>query len=217
MGNRAGRQWRVPNPATIVAVIALIAAVTGTAVAARNKIKLPKNSVGTRQLKPKAATTGKIANSAVTSSKVADKSLTGDEIRVNNLPTVPAASDAAHAANTDAITGHRAACPGGTTLIRGVCFDSSPGGVAPSLQAATDSCAAKDGWLPTPAQLLSAKGILNLGTGVGSDKQFTDSIFVDEGGEDDERWTITVNGKGALERHELNLPSQYFCVYPLVR
>ena len=55
-----------PSPAMVVAVVALVAALSGSAYAA-----LGKNSVGTRQLKAKAVTAGKIANNAVTSAKVA--------------------------------------------------------------------------------------------------------------------------------------------------
>jgi hypothetical protein len=217
MRKQAGRKWRGPNPATVVAVIALIAALTGTAVAARDAIKLPKNSVGPRQLKKKAVTTGKIANNAVTGRHVVDASITGADIRVAALPEVPKAVEAVHARDASTVTGRGASCPGGTTLIRGVCFDSSPQGIAQSLQDAADACATAGGWLPTPAEIYSAKGILNLGTGVGVDEQFTDSVYVDDGGKTSEAWTITVNGKGTLERHELDTESSFFCVYPLVR
>src|SRR3954451_11185047 len=127
-----------PSPAMIVALIALVAALSGTAYAA-----LGKNSVGTRQLKAKAVTAGKIANNAVTSAKVAKGSLTGDDINVGALGTVPNATSAASAGNANTVSGHAAACPAGTTLIRGVCFDSAPNGAAPNLKAAADSCAAK--------------------------------------------------------------------------
>jgi hypothetical protein len=46
-----------PSPAMVVAIIALIAALTGTAFAA-----LGRNSVGTKQLKKNAVTTKKIKN-----------------------------------------------------------------------------------------------------------------------------------------------------------
>lgn len=217
MRKQAGRHWRLPKPATVVAVVALIAALTGTAVAARDAIKLPKNSVGSRQLKKKSVTTGKLANNSITSRNVVDHSLTGEDIRLSALGTVPSASNSGHAGNADAISGHPAACPDGTTLIRGVCFDSSANGLAGGVKAAADACAAKGGWLPTPAALFSAKGILNLGTGIGSDEQFTDSIYVDDSGKEEDTWTITIDGKGTLERHELQAPAHFFCIYPLVR
>src|ERR1700742_5292594 len=103
-----------PSPAMVVAIVALIAALSGSAYAA-----LGKNSVGTRQLKAKSVTSGKIANNAVTSAKVAQNSLTGADINLAALGTVPSATSAASAGNSNTVGGHAAVCPGGTTLIRG--------------------------------------------------------------------------------------------------
>jgi hypothetical protein len=58
-----------PSPAMIVAVIALIAAVSGSAYAA-----LSKNSVGTKQLKKGAVNTSDIKNNAVTGKKANESS-----------------------------------------------------------------------------------------------------------------------------------------------
>src|ERR1700751_5111315 len=93
-----------PSPAMVVAVVALIAALSGTAYAA-----LGKNSVGSRQLKAQAVTTGKIANNAVTSAKVAKTSLTGADINVDALGTVPSATSATSAGNAGTVGGHAAA------------------------------------------------------------------------------------------------------------
>ena len=71
---------RRPSPALIVAIIALIVSLTGTAWAVSGALK--KNSVGSRQLKSKSVTTGKIASNAVNGSKVANSSLTGDDINL---------------------------------------------------------------------------------------------------------------------------------------
>lgn len=59
--------------ASVTATVALIASLGGGAYAAT---QLPKNSVGTRQLKP----------NAVTSSKVANNTLTADDFRFGVLP-----------------------------------------------------------------------------------------------------------------------------------
>jgi hypothetical protein len=215
MRKQAGRQWRGPKPATVVAVIALIAALTGTAVAAKKKIDLPPNSVGTAQLKRKSVTTGKIANNSVKGSKVVDQSLTGEDFRVNALATVPSAVEAAHAGDSNAITGHAASCPPSTTLVRGVCFDSNSNGPAPNLESAADSCAQRGGWLPTLSELYSVKNILNLGTGVGTDQQLTDDIYANDTGIS--YWTVSVDGTGSLERQEISNGGMFFCVYPLIR
>jgi hypothetical protein len=194
----------------IVAVIALILALSGSAYAA-----LGKNSVGSRQLKAKAVTTGKIANNAVNATKVADGSLTGKDINLAALGTVPSAQNAAHTNNADTVGGHGASCPPATTLIRGLCFDSTSSGPAPSLQAASEACAVKGGYLPTPMELYSTRGVLNLGSGIGSDHQYTDSIYSNTSGGNYR--TIVVDGTGALTEQAPSSPARYICAYELVR
>jgi hypothetical protein len=200
-----------PSPAMVVAVIALICALTGTAYAA-----LGKNSVGSRQLKAKSVTTGKIANNAVNGAKVANGSLTGSDINIGALGTVPSATTAATAANANLLGGHAAACPAGTTLIRGLCFDSASDPEAPTLEVAADACAAKGGYLPSPMELYSVRSVINLGTGVGTDRQYTDSYYYDPvaGGHPS---TVTVDGTGAITQQPPSEPARYICAYPLVR
>jgi hypothetical protein len=60
----------------IVAILALIVAMAGGAYAAA----VPKNSVGSKQLKKNAVKTGKIVNGAVTSAKIADSAVTSGKI-----------------------------------------------------------------------------------------------------------------------------------------
>jgi uncharacterized low-complexity protein len=62
-----------PSPGTVIAVIALIVALTGTAFAA---VKLKRNSVGPKQLKNNAVIEKKIAAGAVTESKLANGAVT---------------------------------------------------------------------------------------------------------------------------------------------
>jgi hypothetical protein len=206
------KKWiAMPSPAMVVAVIALLLALTGTAFAA-----LAKNSVGSRQLKSKAVTTGKIANNAVNGAKVANGSLTGSDINVGALGTVPTATSATSAANAGTVGGHAASCPPATTLIRGVCFDSQSNPVANNLKEAADACAAKGGYLPSPMELYSARGVLNLGTGIGNEHQYTDSYYYDPVGGAHPS-TVTVDGTGAIAQQEVTSPSRYTCAYPLVR
>lgn len=61
------RQWRNPSPALAVSAIALFVALGGTTYAATS---LPRNSVGTKQLKNNAVSTAKIKNGAVTAAKI---------------------------------------------------------------------------------------------------------------------------------------------------
>jgi hypothetical protein len=65
-----------PSPAMVIALLALLIAMGGTSYAA---IKLPANSVGTKQLK---------AN-AVVSSKVKNHSLIAEDFAPNRIPTGP--------------------------------------------------------------------------------------------------------------------------------
>lgn len=194
----------------VTAVIALVLALSGSAFAA-----LAKNSVGRRQLKSKAVTTGKLANNAVNGAKVANGSLTGADINVGALGTVPSATRADHAGNADAVGGHTASCPAGRILLRGVCFDSSPSGPASSLQAATDACASRGGWIPGPMELYSVRGVINLGTGVGTDYTYTDTYYGNTSG--GSYRTMAINGTGALQEIDPESPARYVCAYALVR
>ena len=87
--------------ANIVACMALFIALGGVGYAAT---KLPKNSVGTKQLKKNAVTGSKIKKNAVTSSKVKNHSLTGADINLGALGAVPSASNAGHANVADSAT-----------------------------------------------------------------------------------------------------------------
>jgi hypothetical protein len=197
----------------MVTLLAFVVLAGGSAIAAG---ALGKNSVGSRQLKAKAVTTGKIANNAVNGSKVANGSLTGSDIKLSALGTVPAAAVAESAATAGNVGGHAASCPAATILIRGLCFDASSNPVAPTLEAAAEACAAKGGSLPTPMQLFAARNQISLGTGVGpAQHQFTDSLYSKVG--EGKYTTIVLDGAGSPEEHEANQPSAYFCVYSLLR
>ncbi len=90
---------RRPSPALIVAIVALVCALTGTAWAA-----LGKNSVGSKQLKKNAVTAAKIKKEAVTSAKVKKHTLTGKNINLAKLGTVPSATNATNAGTASALT-----------------------------------------------------------------------------------------------------------------
>jgi hypothetical protein len=199
--------------ANVVATIALFGVLGGGAYAA---FKVPPNSVGSRQLKAKAVTGGKIANATISGGKIQPETITGANIKMSALGTVPAAANASNSAEAQKLGGHSAVCPEHTLLIRGLCFDSSSNPAAPTLNAAAESCAAKGGWLPTPMELYSVKNVLNLGSGAGTEKQFTDSLY-GEISKGNLEATAVIFGNGQIEKHEVNEPAQYYCVYPLVR
>lgn len=202
------RTWR-PSPALIIAIIALCAALTGTAWAA-----LGKNSVGSKQLKSKAVTTGKIANNAVTGAKVASNSLTSSDINVEQLGTVPSATNAQTAQDARTVNGHPAECPSGATLIRGVCFDLALNPVVAGVKAAANACAAKQGYLPTPMELYSVRNVINLGTGVAPDYAVADEYYANTVGVNYR--TVTVDGAGKIEEQPIEQPTRFICAYELV-
>lgn len=78
--------FKMPSPAMIVAMVALIVALGGTSYAAT---KLAKNSVGTKQIKKNAVVSSKIKANSVNSSKVKNRSLTASDFRANSLPKGP--------------------------------------------------------------------------------------------------------------------------------
>ena len=153
----------------------------------------------------------------MTAAKVAEHSLTGTDINLPALGAVPMAADASHAANSDTVGGHTASCPQGAVLIRGLCFDSQSNPEAPNLEAAALDCSAKGGCLPTPMQLYSTQGTLQLGNGrSASQHQFTDDLY-NTPGVNNNYTTIVVNGSGHPVEQPAGDPSAYYCVYPLVR
>ena len=92
---------RLPSPSMVVARIALAVALGGTSYAA---IKLPRNSVGTKQLQKNAVVATKLSarsvgpqklqNNAVTTRTVKDNQLTGAKIVESTLGQVPSAKNA---------------------------------------------------------------------------------------------------------------------------
>jgi hypothetical protein len=97
-GNLFNKLRRRLTYANVMATAAVFLSLGGGAYAA---FKLPKNSVGTEQIKNAAVTTKKLKNGAVTASTVARNSLTGRQVQASTLGTVP---NATHAATADSAT-----------------------------------------------------------------------------------------------------------------
>jgi hypothetical protein len=200
-----------PSPALIISIIALCAALSGTAWAA-----LGKNSVGTKQLKSKSVTTGKIANNSITGAKVKAASLTSSDVNLGALGVVPSASNAQNALDAKTVNGHAAECPSGSTLIRGICFDlglNSP--AVPGVKAAAAACATKGGNLPTPMELYSVRNVINLGNGISPNYAVADDYYANTGGS--AYRTVTIDGAGKIEEQPIEVNTRYICAYDLVR
>jgi hypothetical protein len=140
---------RRPSPALVVAIVALVVALGGTSYAA---FSLPKNSVGTKQLKNGAVTTNKIKNGAVTGSKMSFAGVTvpnalhagsantagsatnaTDATNATNAGHATTADSATNASNASALNGNRIrwllVAPSGTIVSQsgGFTVDTSGG------------------------------------------------------------------------------------------
>lgn len=79
---------RRPSPAMVVACLALLVALGGTSIAAVSQL-VPRNSVGTAQLRNNAVTTPKVRNGAITGAKVQNRSLRRVDFAPGQLPAGP--------------------------------------------------------------------------------------------------------------------------------
>jgi hypothetical protein len=96
------RFTRRPSPAMVVAFAALVAALSGTAVAlpGRNTVDsgdLKRGAVKTSDIARNAVTRPKVRNGAINGAKVANNSLTGADIDEGTLGQVPSANQATSA------------------------------------------------------------------------------------------------------------------------
>lgn len=87
--------------ANVMATAAIFIALGGVSYAA---FKLPKNSVGTKQIKDNAISGAKIKAGAITGSKIAAGSIGSSSIDLKTLGTVPSASEANHATSAGTAT-----------------------------------------------------------------------------------------------------------------
>jgi hypothetical protein len=208
---------RRPSPATVIASIAVVIALTGTAIAA-----VAPKSVGTRHIKPRAVTTAKIANDAVNSEKVKKKTLVGSDFKISAFGVVPQVERSSSAVNANTVNGHSAACPGGTTLVRGTCYDSAPKGPILGIKAAADACANDGGLLPTPMEAQSIRQAVFLGDGTGANSVYTDSYHGNTVG-DDFGMIVVNNNSTDFALNEDKVTKEiiglfhYVCAYRLVR
>jgi hypothetical protein len=130
---------RRPGGATLIACVALFVALGGTGYAA---FSLPKNSVGSKQLKNNAVTTGKLKNGAVTAGKLKNGAVTAGKLKNGAVTagkinasglTVPtalhanSANNATNAATAATVTGQGTLASGKTEIgIVGGAFQNGP-------------------------------------------------------------------------------------------
>jgi hypothetical protein len=100
---------RRPSPAMAVAFVALLAALSGTAVALPGKNSVDSADIKNKQVKGKdlasnAVTSAKIKNNSITGADVLDDSLTGADINESSLGKVPSATNADSATTATSAT-----------------------------------------------------------------------------------------------------------------
>jgi hypothetical protein len=139
--------------ANVMATVAVFLALGGVSYAA---IKIPKSSVGTKQLKLAAVTGSRLRTGAVTSVKVRNGSLTGEDIKISTLGKVPTAAKADLAARAtvadklgeDARKALLLRCPGNSVPAFGLCLDLKAHPDKATYDEARKVCAADGGTPP---------------------------------------------------------------------
>jgi hypothetical protein len=221
--------FRRPAPATIVALLALVAALTGSAYAAGRidghavKVKsLPGNrlklrSVPVNRLRPgaiQAAVSGPI---------------TGSQIDERSLGQVPSAGyadvagfaqsatdaetaiNAVNAVDAQTVNGHAAGCQPGTTPFAGACWQTSANETPVSAPVAAASCAAQGGTLPEALQLAAFSQQPDIALKA---NEWTGDIPVFSG--PGTYGVITVSPTGEIDSATFASTRQYRCVIPLL-
>jgi hypothetical protein len=184
---------RRPSPGVILGVIALVAALAGTAVAS-----------------DPTATTSALSKKKV--KKIANKRITK---RAPDLAVASAVSadNATNADNADAVDGHSAVCPAGTFLHAGACFDSNERFDNIDWTGAAQACADAGGYLPIPSELLSIRNEPGINLGPPGDGSWADARYQDAGVNE----AMTVVDNGTLEGVALAGPRELRCAFKLVR
>lgn len=134
--------------ANIVSMLALFIALGGISWAAA---KLPKNSVGTKQLKKSAVNNSDIKKNAVTGSKVKSDTLTGSDIKESTLAQVPSAAAAGTAATATQAESQ-------INVIKRVDSSASAGSQAAARAAAAEVPLASNGLVDVYAKCYSSAG-----------------------------------------------------------
>ena len=98
--NQIRKRLTYANVMSSLAVFLILGGATAFAVT-----KVPKKSVGTKQLKANAVTTAKVKKGAITTQKLKDNSVTGAKVNEATLGEVPSAASAKNAASASTVNG----------------------------------------------------------------------------------------------------------------
>ena len=156
-----------PSPALAIAVLALFVALGGTGYAALN---LPRNSVGSKQLRKSAVRNVDIASNAVTGAKVRRRSLDSTDFKTGSLPRGPKGEQGAQGS-----PGASGSPAFGALLGRGVNVPAGTSFLAPSGQLAANANENNVSSF-TPNATMTASDLavtLTVATGLGDTRTFT--------------------------------------------
>ena len=159
-----------PSPALAIAVLALFVALGGTGYAALN---LPRNSVGSKQLRKSAVRNVDIASNAVTGAKVRRRSLDSTDFKPDSLPRGPKGDQGAQGAQGS--PGASGSPAFGALLGRGVNVPAGTSFLAPSGQLAANANENNVSSF-TPNATMTARDLavtLTVATGLGDTRTFT--------------------------------------------
>lgn len=156
---------RRPSPGTVLGLLALIAALGGTAIAG----PLAHDSALTKKEKKQIR---KIARGEITKA----------------APTLSVASAAA----AGQVDGHDAVCPAATVLRNGICFETAGRGNS-DWTGAVQTCADAGGFLPTPSELLSIRNVTGIDLGGTGDGSWADARYQNDDNTN-EAMTVLDNG-----------------------
>jgi len=159
-----------PSPALVIALLALFVALGGTGYAALN---LPRNSVGSKQLRKSAVRNVDIASNAVTGAKVRRRSLDSTDFKTDSLPRGPKGDQGAQ--GTQGSPGASGSPAFGALLGRGVNVPAGTSFLAPSGQLAANANENNVSSF-TPNATMTASDLavtLTVATGLGDTRTFT--------------------------------------------
>ena len=159
-----------PSPALAIALLALFVALGGTGYAALN---LPRNSVGSKQLRKSAVRNVDIASNAVTGAKVRRRSLDSTDFKTGSLPRGPKGDQGAQGAQGS--PGASGSPAFGALLGRGVNVPAGTSFLAPSGQLAANANENNVSSF-TPNATMTASDLavtLTVATGLGDTRTFT--------------------------------------------
>jgi hypothetical protein len=222
------RAIRRQGPALVLAVVALVAALTGSVYAAakiNGRAIKPKSIPGNRVV-PGSLPANRLKRGAIPGSMLVPGSITGSQIDAATLGRVPEANhaesadsardaetalNAVNAVDATRVNGYEAGCKAGTRPFAGACWQVAANGTALKAPDAAAACANAGGELPE-ALMLSA---FSKQPGVTLEAEEWSGDLTNVSGPNLYA-TITVNSSGAVSSALPTETKKFRCVIPLL-